>query len=276
MKIHIVLSNGFFEFCISSISERLPCITHMIEVTVFYSFSVWVKKPCIHHRNSEMVWMPLIMIKWGPVLARCSLVDKYCSCENLSINTDKIRTIVIFRMSKKFFCHIRDKFLIWIVEFCLLIIFEKILNRNLTLDSNNSFLDIFKHMTTMSSSLWWPLVPIFFGIKYGKCGTGGMNALFCIPSWQSMISGWLFYEAKWCPEDNPMFDSVWSQELIWEFCIMLLMIDTPKSWKYLIGSKKLMSSSSLPDNKSSIVSIVVIEYPWTRTIVDEIFRNVLS
>lgn len=231
MKKYIIISNGFFEFCISSISERLPCITHMVKVTIFYSFSVRVKEPYIHHRNSEMVWMSITMIKWGPIFARCSLVDKYCPCKNRPMNTNKVRTIPVFRMNKEFFCHIWDKSFIWIVDFCLLIVFEKGLYRDLTFNSNHSFLDIFKHVTTVSTSLWRPFIPIFFSIKYGKCGTRGMKALFCIPSRQPMVSNRLFHETKRCPEDNPMLDSVWSQEFSSELWIMLLMIDYPKPWK---------------------------------------------
>ena len=86
MKIYIIVRYRRLEFRISSISERLPAITHVVQVTVFYSFFVRVKHPSIHHGNSEMIRMSLCMIKRDPIFARRPLIDKKCSCKGISID----------------------------------------------------------------------------------------------------------------------------------------------------------------------------------------------
>lgn len=86
MKIHIIVRYRRLELRISSIPERLPAITHVIEVTVFYSFFVGVKHPSIHHCNSEMIWMSVCMVKRDPILARRPLIDEEGSCKGLSID----------------------------------------------------------------------------------------------------------------------------------------------------------------------------------------------
>ena len=121
MKKHIKVSNRLLELGITSICQWLSMISHMIEITVFYSFFIWVKKPSIHHSYAKMVRMRCLIIKWDKVLTCYSFIDKKCSCTWHIINIGDVHTIRWIGSGKKLLSHSKTKSFFTILYLCVFI-----------------------------------------------------------------------------------------------------------------------------------------------------------
>ena len=152
MKMHIIVRYRRLEFRISSISERLPAITHMVQVTVFYSFFVGVKHPSIHHRDPEVMRMSVCMVKRDPIFTRRPLIDKKCSGKSLSIDRDDIDTIVGISLFEEFARKAEAKSFLTIANRSTLIEFEKFIECSIISDSDLSCLDMFENFASVCTS----------------------------------------------------------------------------------------------------------------------------
>lgn len=208
MKIHIMICDRGFELGISGIPQWLPTISHMIEVTVFYSFLIRVKVPCIHKCNPEMIGMRFSSIEWCPILTRHSLVEKECTRQWHIVHISKENSISWFLFWEKFLRHTIYKSFIRIFYVRIFIDFEKLLEWDIFLYTNDSLLNILEHMTTMGTSLRRPLHPIIFTIEDRKCRTWWVNIPPSQPCRDSEPSFWLLSIVHRSPPDNTMIYTV--------------------------------------------------------------------
>jgi hypothetical protein len=151
VKVDITISNRFLELGIPTISWRLEGISHMIEITVFYRFCIGVKKPTIHHSDTEMVGMRFPGIERSEVLTRHSFIDEYCSREWNIINIRYIDMDILFSSGEIFLTPADEIGFVWIRDSYPSIDIDIGLDIIYLLYSDFSYSDIFESFSPMSS-----------------------------------------------------------------------------------------------------------------------------
>ena len=160
MKINVIISNTRLELSISSIWPRLPTISHMIKVTILYSFLVWVKHPPIHHGNPEMIWMAFSVIKWNPILTRHAFIDEYRSCKYSSSNRGRIDTISWLLRSEELASYTDSGSFFWVVDRSRLIQWEEFVERAVRTDLYCTIFYIREYFASVCSRRCRPLIPV--------------------------------------------------------------------------------------------------------------------
>lgn len=276
MEVDIIISNRLFELRISPVPERLPTITHMIEITVFYSFFIRVKKPSIHDRDTKVIWIPISMIKRCPIFARHSLIDKNSSSERtIPLISDK-NTVVTRIFKKHFSSHAKYEKFIWICDFGLPIVREKFLYITSFLDTDLSRSESIEDVSPMSTRLRCPLVPVVCSIEMGKCTPRRVQDTSRDPERKPIPTFWFRLSPERSPGDDTMRYIIFPESFLGYLFIVFLDMDRPESWEKTRSRSKTIF---LPDFYNLLTDIphgVFIEYPRSSSIICEICWDVFS
>ncbi len=275
MEIDVMIRNRFLEFRISCIPPWLESISHMVEVTVLYSFLVWVKKPSIHDRDPEMVWMRLPRIERSEVLTRRPLIDKYCTRERNTVDRSHIDTKISHRLCKCSLAPLEKISLMWIRYDSLRIYLEVFLPIHISIDRESSRYLKFEYFPPMSSGTRWPLYPIISSVKERE-GAPSRVEIFIIlyeKSRNSEPSFWPFYYSHRSPEYDPMIHPERPNDLWCRLSVDLLSDDRVYIPEYLSRSDEFISFPDTMEDESRIALIILIKYPRTGTIVAVVFGN---
>ena len=278
MEIDIMIGNRRLELCISSISSRLPPISHVIEVTVFYSFFVWVKEPSIHDRDSEMVGIRFSSIERSEIFTRHSFIDEDGTSKGDSVYRSNIDSEMIHRLRKYLLTPLYQVWLIGIGDARILVDLEVFRTISYLLDHESSWWLVLKDLSSMSSSIWWPFVPIISSIEYREgtmCWVKKFEILY-EECWNLDPSLRLLCDSHRSPENNSMMHPECPEIFSRRLSISLLddhAIDIPDD---LRSTQKFITRAKPMKNEMFMFLIVVKKYLRTCSIVAEVFWNVLS
>ena len=278
MEIDIMIGNRRLELCISSISSRLPPISHVIEVTVFYSFFVWVKEPSIHNRDSEMVGIRFSSIERSEIFTRHSFIDEDGTSKGDSVYRSNIDSEMIHRLRKYLLTPLYQVWLIGIGDARILVDLEVFRTISYLLDHESSWWLVLKDLSSMSSSIWWPFVPIISSIEYREgtmCWVKKFEILY-EECWNLDPSLRLLCDSHRSPENNSMMHPECPEIFSRRLSISLLddhAIDIPDD---LRSTQKFITRAKPMKNEMFMFLIVVKKYLRTCSIVAEVFWNVLS
>ena len=278
MEIDVMIRNRFLEFRISSIALWLPAIPYMIEVTVFYSFLVGVKKPPIHESNPKMVGMRLLRIEGGKVLTRDSNIDEYRSSKRNSIHGSDIDSKPIFGDGEIFLTPLGQKPFMGIWNFGFFIDFEILTKVIDEFDREFSRHLKLEYFPPMSSSTGWPLLPVVWGIEHGEGAPRWMKEFKILdnelgywnPSFRSI------HDSHWSPEYNSMVDPYRPEQFRSWLNIDLLCDHRISISENTTCSEKSMSIINSMKQESWILLIVVMKHLRSCTIIGKISWNVRS
>ena len=278
MEIHIMIDKRGLELCISSISSGLPPISHMIEIAIFYSFLIGVKEPSIHDRDSEMVGIRFSSIERSEIFTRHPFIDEDGTCKGDSVYRSNIDSEMLHRLRKYLLTPLYQVWLIGIGNARILVDLEVFRTISYLLDHESSWWLVLKDLSSMSSSIWWPFVPIISSIEYREgtmCWVKKFEILY-EECWNLDPSLRLLCDSHRSPENNSMMHPECPEIFSRRLSISLLddhtidISDDPRSTQECITRAKSMK------NETFMVLIVVKKYLRTCSIVAEVFWNVLS
>lgn len=278
MKIHIMIDKRRLEASISWISEWLPSVSHMIEIAVFYSFLIGVKEPSIHDRDSEMVGIRFSSIEGSEIFTRHPFIDEDGTCKSDSVYRSNIDSKMIHRLRKYLLTPLYQVWFIWIGNFRILVDLEIFRTISYLLDYESSWWLVLKDLSSMSSSIWWPFVPIITSIEYREgtmCWVKKFEILY-EECWNLDPSLRFLCDSHRSPENNSMMHPECPEIFSRRLSISLLddhtinIPDDPRSTQKFITRAKPMK------NETFMFLIVVKKYLRTCSIVAEVFWNVFS